>query len=107
VNFVTQNLVAPFGLPAAYLYRVNRFSEGVQQYGVEACGAEALPFGRRGLRLTLCSGTNEFMATLERDRVKLELIRLDGQRVPLAEGGAASQAVWDRFAQVVREMEDK
>jgi hypothetical protein len=47
------------------------------------------------------------MATLERDRVKLELIRLDGQRVPLAEGGAASQAVWDRFAQVVREMEDK
>ena len=108
MQMVPRNITAPFGCPAAYIYHLNRFSAAIEAFGVEACGAEGLSHGRRGLRLSLCSGTNEFEILLDNSRVKLGMIRMDdGQRVPLAEGGAASQAVWDRFVQVVKQSEGR
>jgi hypothetical protein len=107
VNFATQNLVAPFGVPSAYYFNATRFADTVEKFGVEPTGVECLSHGRKGFRMELCSGENEFEVTLERDRVKLGMIRMDQQRVPLAEGGAASQTTWERFIQIIRQMEDK
>jgi hypothetical protein len=107
VNFVTQNLVAPFGCPQAYYFNSLRFSNAVEQYGVIPTGIECLPLARKGFRLALCSGEHEYEVLLDNSWVKLRLIRIDRQQVPLAEGGAASQAVWDRFIQVIKQIEDK
>ena len=107
MNFVTQNLVAPFGCPQAYYFSALRFSNTVEQYGVETTGIECLEHGRKGFRLALCSGEHEYEVLLDNSWVKLRLIRMDRQQVPLAEGGAASETTWQRFAQIVRQMEDK
>jgi hypothetical protein len=107
VNFVTQNPVVPFGCPQAYYFSALRFSNTLEQTGIETTAISCLENGRKGFRLALCSGEHEYEVLLENSWVRLRLIRMDQQQVPLAEGGAASQAVWDRFIQVIKQIEDK
>jgi hypothetical protein len=102
-----KDLVAPFGCPRAYYFNSVRFSNAVEAHGVETVGIECLPNGRKGFRLTLCSGTNEFEVVLDNSRVKLMLNRMHQPQVTLAEGGAASENTWQRLAQIVKAMEDK
>ena len=108
MNFVTKNLVAPFGVPAAYMHHAERFADMVSKLGVEACGAQCLSHGRKGFEVSLCSGEHEFRLVIERDRVKLGMIRLEDQQlVPLGEGSPASQATFEQFTRTIRQMEDR
>ena len=106
MQMVMKDLIAPFGCQRAYYFNCLRFSNEVEQYGVIPTGIECLP-GRPGFRAEMCSGEYEYEIRLDNSWVRLGLIRLNQPPVILSEGGAASQAVWDRFAQLVREMEDK
>ena len=106
-DLVHKDLVAPFGCRSLYYQGALRFANAVERYGVIPTGISCLENRRPGFRLSLCSGEREFEVLVDRDRAKLALTAMHLPRRILAEGGAASEAVWQRFSEIIKGWEDR
>jgi hypothetical protein len=108
VDGIYRDTVAPFGVRRTEYLACCKFSNEVEKFGVKSSAIAALPNGNKGFRLSLQSESGtEFEVEIRDGMAKLGAVKPHQPRQLLASGSASTEAIWTRFAEVIRQKEGK